>query len=239
MATSRQPTFILNWRNDRIKNQIADGKPISWPDVFARKAPLDLEIGIGNGSFLVPFAEAHPERNIVGIDIEAEFVVKADRKLSRLGLTNARLLIGDAKLYLYKLFADRGVENLYIHFPDPWFKKRHKKRRLINPVFLKLAARRISGKVRVATDDEEYRDWVVEAMSGASCFDSGPAWLDQPASDYFPTKYEKKWRSEGKPVYYMDFEKRVDPILDEEEYIDSQNLRYPLSKIVSTFTVKP
>lgn len=228
----RKTSYIISWNNAEFVKPMIDGRPLNWPAIFGNDRPLDLEIGIGNGSFLIPFAAAHPDRNIVGIEIDGYYLKKADRRLVRQQLSNARLMIGDAKLLLWGLFPDEAIEDLYLLFPDPWFKKRHKKRRMIQPITIRLFARKIRRYLNVSTDDEEYKDWVLECISASGCFTNAyeVPFVDKP-EEHYPTKYEKKWRQEGKPVYYMRFRKTRVPEVDDEEYIRTQNLHFALSRL--------
>ncbi len=224
-------TFILDWRKDEFIQLVRHNRPVLWNEIFGNEHPIDLEIGIGNGSFLVPFAKDHPSRNIVGIEIEGFYVKKANRKLIRHEISNARLLIGDAKFLTWRLFGDASIENVYINYPDPWFKKRHKKRRLVNPVSLRMLALKMRSELTIATDDEEYRDWVIESIDETRCFDHVfPGVYVRELEGYYPTKYEKKWKDQGKSVFYMKFKKRQDPEIDWEEYIRTQNLQFTLNK---------
>lgn len=224
-------TYIIDWRRDEIKQLIRTGSPVLWQDFFGNTFPLDLEIGIGNGSFLVPFAKDHQQRNIVGIEIEGFYVKKANKKLLKNDLTNGRLLIGDAKFLAWKLFADESIEDVYINYPDPWFKKRHKKRRLINAYSLRMLALKMRSVLTIATDDEEYRDWVIESVLETGCFETlFPSVYVNELENYYSTKYEKKWKEQGKPVFYMKFKKIRNPEMNWDEYVETQNLRFTLNK---------
>jgi tRNA (guanine-N7-)-methyltransferase len=224
-------TYIIDWRRDEIKQFIRTGAPVLWQDFFGNTSPLDLEIGIGNGSFLVPFARDHLERNIVGIEIEGFYVKKANKKLLKNDLTNGRLLIGDAKFLAWKLFADESIEDVYINYPDPWFKKRHKKRRLINVFSLRMLALKMKSVLTIATDDEEYRDWVIGSIQETGCYEAlFPEVYVNELDNYYSTKYEKKWKEQGKPVFYMKFKKIRNPEMNWDEYIETQNLRFTLNK---------
>lgn len=231
-----KPSFILNWRNDEIKRHIAAGTTLEWRAVLGRTAPMDLEIGIGNGSFLAPFAHAHAERDIIGVELLADYAVRADKKLSRGGSTNGRILIGDAKLFLLTVFADGSIEDVYVHFPDPWFKRRHKRRRLVNPDTLRIIARKMTRRLRIATDDLEYREWVDECMAVVGMYSPCVPWGPAPAENHFPTKYENKWRDQGKSVFYRTYQKIGQPNFSADEYIESQNLRFPLQRIRERFS---
>lgn len=224
-------TYIIDWHKEEINHLIRNGAPVLWQEVFGNTDPLDLEIGIGNGSFLVPFAKDHPERNIIGIEIEGVYLKKANKKLVKQNISNARLLIGDAKFLTWKLFADESIDDVYINYPDPWFKQRHKKRRLINPFSLRLLALKMRSVLTIATDDEEYRDWVIGSIQETGCFDPiFPKIYVGELENYYSTKYEKKWKDQGKSVFYMKFKKKHNPEMDWNEYIRTQNLQFTLNK---------
>jgi len=224
-------TYIIDWHKEPINDLIRREVPVHWQDVFENAFPLDLEIGIGNGSFLVPFAKDHPDRNMIGIEIEGVYLKKANKKLLKQTISNARLLIGDAKFLTWKLFADESIDDVYINYPDPWFKKRHKKRRLINPISLRLLALKMRSVLTIATDDEEYRDWVIRSIHETKCFDPiFPNTYVNELENYYSTKYEKKWKDQGKPVFYMKFRKTRNPEIDWAEYIETQNLQFTLNK---------
>lgn len=229
-----KPTCIVNWRDESILKNILTDTPLDWSSIFQNDHPADLEIGIGNGSFLVPFVRDHAGRNMVGIEIESFYARKADKNLVKNNLTNGRVLIGDAKLLTWKLFAPRSIDNVYINFPDPWFKKRHKKRRMVNPLTLSMLASKMRSILTIATDDEEYRDWVIECIEETQCFGKVyPDYFINTLEGYYPTKYEKKWRAQGKNIFYMKFQKIAEPNLNIDEYILTQNLRFVLDKIAS------
>ncbi|MCB0833865.1 MAG: tRNA (guanosine(46)-N7)-methyltransferase TrmB [Bacteroidetes bacterium] len=232
MASTSAPEFILNWHNDDMARRVARQQPVCWSDVFGNDHPVDLEIGIGNGSFMVPFLRDHADRNMIGIEIEVTYLRKADRSLLRQSLTNGRLLVGDAKLLAWRLFEPESIADIYVNYPDPWFKKRHAKRRLLNPEFLRLLATRMRGVLTVATDDAEYKDFVLSSITEAGCFErmfeSG---FVSHLPDYYETKYERKWKSEGKTSYYMKFRKIAQPAVDAEEYARTQHLQFALNKI--------
>ena len=231
-------TFILDWRKDELIQLIRQNHPVLWNKIFGNDYPIDLEIGIGNGSFLVPFSKDHPERNMIGIEIEGFYVKKANKKLIKQEIPNARLLIGDAKFLTWRLFADHSIDNVYINYPDPWFKKRHKKRRLVNPISLRMMALKMRGELTIATDDEEYRDWVIESINSTHCFESiFSGNFVQELPNYYPTKYERKWKEQGKSVFYLRFKKKQDPEIDWEDYIRTQNLQFTLDKAMG-LTIK-
>ena len=215
-------SFIINWK---------EKYPVSIKEIFGRDAETELEIGFGNGSFLVQMAKTNPEKNFIGIELVKFFAKKANRKAINAGIKNLRIFIGDAKLLLLVLFEDETFNHIYFNFPDPWFKKKHKKRRMMKLNFNKLMARKLKngGLVSIATDHPEFRDFVIESMidSGAfeSVFEGG---YTTELERYFTTKYEEKWKSEGKEIFYMQFRKIYHPPFDVNEYLTDENLWYSI-----------
>ena len=104
----------------------SEGLPLSWPDVFGRDAPMALEIGFNRGRFLRGLAEKFPERNLVGIEIQRRFVWRLANQLGRDGgPKNIRVLWADAKAVSRSIFPEPMFSDIYITFPDPWWKRRH------------------------------------------------------------------------------------------------------------------
>lgn len=114
---------------------------VDFASLFAREAPLVVEIGFGNGDALVAMAQAEPGINFIGIEVHRPGVGAALSKISAAGLNNVRIIAEDAVVVLEHMIGDTSLAGLYLFFPDPWPKKRHHKRRLVQPAFLELVAR--------------------------------------------------------------------------------------------------
>lgn len=146
--------------------------PPDWRTVFARpEQPLEVDIGSANGEFLIARAAQAPGVNVVGLEIREPLVDVVRERIARAGLSNCAVALCHATRDLGAFFAPASVSRFFIHFPDPWFKARHKKRRLISPAFVELLASRLApgGEVEVMTDDLDY---------ATECFpllDAGPA----------------------------------------------------------------
>ncbi|MDH4275215.1 MAG: tRNA (guanosine(46)-N7)-methyltransferase TrmB [Gammaproteobacteria bacterium] len=142
--------------------QLAD--PIA---LFGRDAPLHVEIGFGKGDSLLALAQAHPECNVLGMEVYRPGAAHCMAEAARLGLHNLRIAIEDAKEVLETKFPDAAITALYVFFPDPWPKKRHHKRRLINPEFAALAARKLhrDGIWRLATDWAPYAEQMLAVLN--------------------------------------------------------------------------
>jgi tRNA (guanine-N7-)-methyltransferase len=138
------------------------------PAMFGRAAPLTLEIGFGNGESLVSLAAAHPERDYLGIEVHRPGVGHLMLRAEELGLTNVRAVCRDAVEVLQQCIAPGSLDEVLLYFPDPWPKKRHHKRRIVQPEFVALVASRLrdGGTFRMATDWQPYSEHMLEVASG-------------------------------------------------------------------------
>ncbi|MDW8106797.1 MAG: tRNA (guanosine(46)-N7)-methyltransferase TrmB, partial [Armatimonadota bacterium] len=174
-------------------------RPIEWAQVFGRAAPVELEIGFGNGAYLVARAQQHPERNFVGIELEWEGVQRALRRIADAGVCNVRVLLGDARPILARAIAPRSLARVYTLFPCPWPKKHHHKHRLFDQRQLQLLNSRLQdgGEFYLLTDHEEYFQWVLSNLT-----DTGFRAFARTVPPSVHTKYEQKWLAEGKTRFF-------------------------------------
>jgi tRNA (guanine-N7-)-methyltransferase len=182
-----------------------------WNAIFGNEHPLNLEIGIGGGEFLLALAASAPEENFVGLDIAGFFLRKAAKKAAKQGITNVRFLVADAKACLYEIFAHESLQAVYINFPDPWPKKGHEKRRHFDEFFMNLLEDRLTvgGMIYLATDVEEYAEQAYEAISQSELFENAypQRWLNDRGWPELQTRYERKWTEQGKKLFYLAFRK--------------------------------
>ncbi|MDR1354708.1 MAG: tRNA (guanosine(46)-N7)-methyltransferase TrmB [Propionibacteriaceae bacterium] len=152
-------SYIVNGlRRTQSVSQFAPGTPLDLATLFSRVAPLVVEIGVGSGETLTAGALAHPERNFIGFEVYEAVLGSAMSRLAAAEVNNVRLIMGDAVSGLEHLLSANSISELWTFFPDPWQKKRHHKRRLINTTFTDLAVSRLApgGLWRLATDWEDY-----------------------------------------------------------------------------------
>lgn len=174
-------------------------RPVPWTDVFGRSAPLEVEIGFGNGEFLIRHAQEHPERDFVGIDLEWASVQRGLRRIAQVEATNIRVLQADAQVVFERIFAPQTLHRVYSLFPCPWPKERHTKYRLFSRTFLRLINSRLieTGEAQIVTDSAPYAQWV-ETQAPGTGFTLG----SEPTPLRFRTKYERKWRAQGQESFY-------------------------------------
>jgi tRNA (guanine-N7-)-methyltransferase len=193
-------------------------KDEGWAGIFGADVPeplpLVVEIGFGRGEFLMDLAAREPGAAFVGIEYSFKRVLKMARRLARTELRNVRLVQAPAQEVLRGAIADASVSCFWINFPDPWPKKRHFKRRLVQQSFAALLERRLvpGGVVQIATDHTGYADWidaVFRAQPGLeNCYAPTPFRRVVPGRT--TTAYEAEWRALGRPLYFFCYEKTSD-----------------------------
>lgn len=170
---------------------------------FGRPAPLVVEVGFGNGQALAWMAANEADKNFVGIEVHEPGVGRLLNSLVEAGLDNVRVAMRDAIEVLDEQTVPASVDEARIYFPDPWPKKRHHKRRLIQPEFLhKLASRlRPGGLLHLATDWAEYADWMLEALAEVAEFELlGKPFVERP--DWRPqTHFEHRGLRRGHEIF--------------------------------------
>jgi len=179
--------------------------------VFGRIAPRALEIGFGNGDVLVTMAANQPETDFIGIEVHRPGVGRLLRELEERALTNVRVIREDAVPVLEKCLADGCLDRLLLFFPDPWHKKRHHKRRIVQPAFLELLASKIKrgGILHMATDWENYAQNMLEVADHSAAFRNCAGNGNfSPRPDYRPvTKFEQRGQRLGHGVWDLLYER--------------------------------
>ena len=187
-----------------------DTKP-NWKGVFSNSNPLNLEIGFGVGNFIIEMGIREPHENFIGIDFYHKGIRKVITRIAKYEIYNARIVYGDAREKIPFLFTSEQLNRVYINFPDPWPKKRHHKRRLIKPAFIKILAEKLKkgGEIHIATDHEAYameileffeKEQVLKNKNGLGTF------LFQKEGTP-KSKYEKKFINAGERIFYLEFKK--------------------------------
>jgi len=167
--------------------------------------PMDLEIGTGNGTHFARLAKAHPDRMLIGIELKYKPMIQSIRRAVRAGCTNARMARYNAAL-VSELFEPDELNDVYIHFPDPWSRQRQHKHRLIQDEFLvKLfATQRLGSMVEFKTDNRAYFDWAVEKFE-RSPYQIECVTYDLHSSQYtstnFITQFESIFLRQGLPIH--------------------------------------
>jgi tRNA (guanine-N7-)-methyltransferase len=185
--------------------------PFDLLSLFGRTAPLEVEVGSGKGLFLAAASQAHPERDYLGIEISFKYARFAAARLAKLKVPNAKAVCGDALALFNKWIPGNSLSAVHVYFPDPWWKKRHRRRRVMNGVFLKDIERTLSpgGSLHFWTDVEEYFQTTLELIPQA-CKLSGPLSVAERAPEHdldYRTHFERRTRLHELPVYRAEFRK--------------------------------
>jgi len=181
-------------------------RPISWPELFGNDHPVELEIGMGKGTFLNEQAKARPDTNFFGIEWARWFWLYASDRLRRNGCVNARTVRAEAAFFLREHVAAASLSVLHIYFPDPWPKKRHHKRRLIQAPFLLEIVRVLQpgGRLQVVTDHADYFQQIEPLLLASPL---KVIEYNRPGSaaegEFVGTNFERKYRREGRPFYAL------------------------------------
>ena len=186
------------------------GRQLDLDAVFGRRAPRTLEIGFGNGASLAAMAENQPDCDFIGIEVHRPGIGRLLLELESRGLENVRIFREDAIQVLHECLPDNSLDRLLLFFPDPWPKKRHHKRRILQPAFLQLCAERLvaGGSLHIATDWANYAEHIDAVFSGAAAFacaerreHDGDAPLDRPM-----TKFERRGLGKGHRIWDWRFD---------------------------------
>jgi tRNA (guanine-N7-)-methyltransferase len=178
--------------------------------VFGRDAPLVVEIGSGMGETTLEIAKADPPTDFIAIEVHAPGVGSLLRGIEAAGLTNLRVIRHDAIDVLEHMIADMSLAGIHIFFPDPWPKKRHHKRRLVQPAFAALVARKLApgGLLHAATDWPDYADQILAVLSAEPLLENTAAGY-APRPEHRPrTKFETRGERLGHPVRDLLFRRR-------------------------------
>jgi tRNA (guanine-N7-)-methyltransferase len=181
------------------------------PQAFPHPAPLILEIGFGNGESLAQMALAAPDKNFLGIEVHRPGVGHLLIRIEALGLNNVRICCTDALEVMEQYIEDGSLSGLQLFFPDPWHKKRHNKRRLVNEKFVALAVKKLmpGGIIHMATDWEDYAQQMLAVLQACDQLENmaGDAGYSE-RPDYRPlTKFERRGHKLGHGVWDLLFKR--------------------------------
>jgi len=186
--------------------------PLDFGALFRRQVTRVLEIGIGDGEALLALAAAHPERDYLGIEVHRPGIGHCLLGIESHGLANVRLVSHDAVEVLEQQVPDASLDEVLLYFPDPWPKKRHHKRRIVQPAFVELVARKLKpgGTFRLATDWAPYAEHMLEVLCASPSFENA-----SPTGGYVPrpesrplTKFERRGERLGHEVFDLEFRRK-------------------------------
>jgi len=193
------PKYLLGFEDEAISVQA----------IFGRSAPLVLEIGSGMGETTAAIAQAHPEADFIAVEVHGPGVGSLLNRIESLQLRNLRVIRHDAVEVLNKMIADASLAAIHLFFPDPWPKKRHHKRRLVQPGFAALAARKLAprGTLHAATDWPDYAEHMNAVFSREPLVEKATAgFTSRPA-----TKFAARGERLGNPICDLYWRRRAGP----------------------------
>ncbi|MEK6234117.1 MAG: tRNA (guanosine(46)-N7)-methyltransferase TrmB [Planctomycetales bacterium] len=194
--------------NFRIGEDLTPGDPNRW---FERAAPLVVEVGSGKGRFLLRSGEEHPDVNFLGIELAPRYAQFIAYRAARKNLRNVRAVHGDALRLFRDVLPDESIKEVHVYFPDPWWKKRHHKRRVMTPAFVADVSRvlKSDGRLHFRTDVRQYHEGSLEILAQALRL-QGP--IDVPevedAERDCRTHRELRCHAAGEPIYRAEFVKQ-------------------------------
>ena len=200
---------ILEESRKNFELQVEENEILDFYEVFGNRNPVHIEIGSGRGEFLIRSAQQNPEINFIGIDLKEKRIKTIFRKLYKAKLKNVRI----TKIYLdeerIKFLPSNSIEKIYLQHPDPWPKKRHFHRRIIQHNFIDIMHKMLikSGIVDIATDHEDYAFWIVEHFMERKDFISiyKKGFTRESEIGHIETYFEMKKREEGFEPYFMKY----------------------------------
>lgn len=207
MTTAQERAWQELWPRYGVD---AGGGRLDLRAIFGREAPLTLEIGFGNGESLLALAAAQPDADFLGIEVHRPGVGHLMLRAESLGLSNVRVACRDAVEVLEQQLGDATLDAVLLYFPDPWPKKRHHKRRIVQPAFVDLVARKLrpGGRFRLATDWQNYAEQMLEVTGacGALANEFGSGYAPRPDSRPL-TRFETRGQRLGHGVWDLSFRK--------------------------------
>ncbi|MBA4018756.1 MAG: tRNA (guanosine(46)-N7)-methyltransferase TrmB [Pirellula sp.] len=186
--------------------------PLDCATLFGRDAPLEVEMGSGKGLFISSAAAARPGHNFLGVEIARKYAAHCAARLIRAGLTNAAMVAGDGLRLFREFLPTSGVDAVHVYFPDPWWKARHRKRRVLNEAFLVDVVRVLKpgGILHFWTDVEEYFLSSLELIAQVSQLE-GPLPVPEHTPEHdldYRTHFERRKRKDNLPIYRSEFRRR-------------------------------
>jgi len=208
LTHSQQQALETQWQEFGVDFQ---SQPINFKELFGRDAETILEIGFGNGDSLFQMAQENPQKNFFGIEVHRPGVGRLLHKIEKSNCKNIRLSYHDAVEVLEEQIADNSIDRLQLFFPDPWHKRKHNKRRIVQDKFIEQVARilKADGTFHLATDWEHYAKHMLSTLNNSDLFTNTSkdnAYVPKP-EERPTTKFEKRGQRLGHGVWDLLFQK--------------------------------
>jgi tRNA (guanine-N7-)-methyltransferase len=197
-----------NPQRERYFDPADEGRFLSWVNT---NHPIELEVGSGKGLFLTNAAKQNPGRRYVGLELAGKYALECQDRISKMGIENVQFIACDAVMVLDRDVKDDSLDAVHVYFPDPWWKSRHKKRRVLSEQTLLNIQRTLkpNGEFHFWTDVLDYYEATLELIDQVTKL-SGPFFVSEPPSEHdmdYRTHFERRTRQNGLPVYRSRFTK--------------------------------
>jgi tRNA (guanine-N7-)-methyltransferase len=178
------------------------GHELDWKDIFGNDHPTEIEVGFGKGLFLLESSITRKETNFLGIEISRKYQLFTAARIAKRTLTNVRLAKADARSFLSQHVRAGSVAAIHAYFPDPWWKKRHLKRRLFTHDFVRQCERVLcpGSSLNLATDVQEYFDVICKLIQSCTRLSPTTAAPGSPSDNGGRTNFEQKFRLQNRPI---------------------------------------
>lgn len=197
-----RPSFLCF---DDLAPYLAEAGRLDWEKLFGNAHPVELDIGCGRGMFLFNASTAQPERNFLGAEVDFTEGRRGAKRLFKLQQSNARVIGGDANYLLDHLIFPGSLAAVHVYFPDPWWKRKHRRRRLFTDLFADRVARVLApaGWLHLWTDVADYFEIVEALLDHHTLFAKLPMPAERPAANHldYQTSFERTRRQAGLPIH--------------------------------------
>lgn len=201
---------------DDLATYIAGDGWLDWSKLFANTNPVELDVGCGRGMFLFNASTTQPERNFLGVELDFTEGRRGVKRLVKRQQPNARVMGGDANFLLEHLIRPASLAAVHVYFPDPWWKRKHRRRRLFTDLFADRVARALqpSGLLHMWTDVADYFEIVEALLNHHALFSPLPQPKERPASNHldYQTSFERTRRQAGLPIHRGLWQRISNPI---------------------------
>ena len=208
------PSFLCC---DDLLPFLADDGWLDWTKLFATTNPVELDVGCGRGMFLVNASTTQPDRNFLGVELDFTEGRRGAKRLFKRQQSNARVIGGDANFLLDHLIRPASLAAVHVYFPDPWWKRKHRRRRLFTDLFADRVARALQpgGKLHMWTDVADYFKIVEALLKHHALFAPLPQPEERPAANHldYQTSFERTRRQAGLPIHRGQWQRVSSPII--------------------------
>jgi tRNA (guanine-N7-)-methyltransferase len=200
--------YLLDLPHPRAAVRPSPGPLLEWPHLFGNDHPVEIEVGCGKGLFLLTQSQARPQVNFLGVEIERKYALFTAARLAKRALPNVRIACSDARWLFQERITPASASAVHVYFPDPWWKNRHRKRRLFTAEFVGSIDRVLQpgGKLHFTSDVQVYFEESLQLVAAMRSLQPAP--VPEVEADGM-TNFERKYRIEGRPIYRAVFEKHT------------------------------